>query len=73
MDSTAYVIRTYSRLTEVATRHSEVYTRPGYTVMTHHMIDYNLYHMTGTVLKQHHLKRTGLGFTSSGGRILTLA
>jgi hypothetical protein len=29
MDSAAYVTKTYSRLVEVATRHSQVSTRPG--------------------------------------------
>jgi hypothetical protein len=39
VDSTAYVTRTYSRLADVATRHSQVSSHPGYAVVTSHTTD----------------------------------
>jgi hypothetical protein len=56
---------------EVATRHSQVSTRPVYAVMTRCMTDCNLYRTIGTVLKQHCFKGTGPEFTSPSGKRLT--
>jgi hypothetical protein len=71
MDSAAYVTRTYSRLVEVATRHSQVSTRPGHTVVTRRMMDISTYRTIGTTSSKPHLEATGSEFTSPGTRILT--
>jgi hypothetical protein len=71
MDNTAYITRMYSRLVEVATRHSQVSTRPEYAVVTRCMTDYNPYRMIGTASSNPCLEAMGPGFTSPGGRILT--
>jgi hypothetical protein len=71
MSSTAYVTRTYSRLAEVATRHSQVSTHPGYTIVTHHTMDVSPYRMIGTASSEPCLEATCPGFTSPVRRILT--
>jgi hypothetical protein len=71
MDSTIYITKTYSRLVEVATRHSQVSTRPGYVVMTRRTTDVSPYRVIGTASSKPHLEATGLEFTSPGTRILT--
>jgi hypothetical protein len=67
MDSAAYVTKTHSRLVEVATRHSQGSTRPGYMVVTHRTTDVSPYRTIGTasskprteatVRNPHHLAR----------------
>jgi hypothetical protein len=64
MDSAAYVTKTYSHLVEVATRHSQVSTRPGYTVVTHRTTDVSPYHTIGTASSKPRLEATGPEFTS---------
>jgi hypothetical protein len=71
MDSATYVTRMYSRLAEVATRHSHVPTRPWYAVVTHRTTDISPYHMIGTASSKPHLEATGPEFMSPGGRTLT--
>jgi hypothetical protein len=71
VDSAAYVIRTYSHLTEVAIRHSWVSTRPRYAVVTRRTTDVSPYRMIGTVSSKPRLEATGLEFTSPSMRILT--
>jgi hypothetical protein len=56
MDHAEVATRTYSRLAEVATRHCQVSTRPGYAVVTRRTTDCNLYRTIVTVLKQPHLE-----------------
>jgi hypothetical protein len=68
MDSIAYVTRTYSRLVEVATRHSHVSTRPGYAVVTRRTTDVSPYRTIGTASSKPHLEATGPeGGRPSGG------
>jgi hypothetical protein len=62
----------YSRLTEVVTRHLQVSTCPGYTVVTRHTTDVSPYRTIGTASSKSRLETTGPEFTSPGGRILTL-
>jgi hypothetical protein len=62
---------TYSRLVEVATRHPQVSTRPGYVDVTHRTTDVNPYHMIGTTSSKPRLEATGPESTSPGTRILT--
>jgi hypothetical protein len=68
VDSTAYVTRTYSRLVEVATRHSHVSPRPGYAVVTRRTTDVSPYRTIGTASIKPHLEATGPeGGRPSGG------
>jgi hypothetical protein len=60
MDSAAYVIRTYSRLAELTTRHSQVSTHPGYAVVTHRMTDISPYRTIGTASSKPRLEATDL-------------
>jgi hypothetical protein len=71
MDSAAYVTKMYSHLVEVATRHSQVSTRPGYTVITHRMTDASPYRTIGTASSKPRLEAMGPEFTSLSTRILT--
>jgi hypothetical protein len=71
VDSAAYVTRTYSCLAEVATRHSQVSTRPRYAVVTRHTTDVSPYRTIGTTSSKPRLEATGLEFTSPGEWILT--
>jgi hypothetical protein len=59
MDSAAYVTMMYSRLAEVATRHSQVSTRPGYTVMTCRTTNVSPYRTIGTASSKPHLEAMG--------------
>jgi hypothetical protein len=68
----AYVTRTYSRLAEVAIRHSQVCTLLGYAVMTRHTTDVSPYHMIGTASSKPRLETTGPEFSSPDTRILTI-
>jgi hypothetical protein len=71
VDNTAYITRTYSRLAEVATRHSQVSTRSGYAVVTRRTTDVSPYRTIGTASSKPHLEAMGPGYTSPGERILT--
>jgi hypothetical protein len=71
VDIAAYVTRTNSRLVEVATRHSQDSTRPGYAVVTHRTADVSPYRTIGTSSSKPCLGATGPGFTSPGRRIHT--
>jgi hypothetical protein len=71
LDSAAYVTRTYSRLAEVATIHSQISTRPGYTVVTRRTMDVSPYRMIGIAASKPRLEATRPEFTSPGMRILT--
>jgi hypothetical protein len=71
MDNAAYVTRTYSRLVEVVTRHSQVSTLPGYAVVTRCTTDVSPYRMIGTASSKSRLEATGPEFTSPDMRILT--
>jgi hypothetical protein len=57
-------MRTYSHLVEVATRHSQVSTRPGYAVMARRTTDVDPYHTIGTASSKPHLEATGSEVTS---------
>jgi hypothetical protein len=73
MDIATYIIRMYSRLVEVATRHPQVSTRPRYAVVTHRTTDVSPYRVIGTASRKPRLEATGSEFTSPDTRILTLA
>jgi hypothetical protein len=70
MDNVAYVTKIYSRLVEVATRHPQVSTRPGYAVVTHRTMDVSPYRTIGTASSKPRLEATGPEFTSPGTMIL---
>jgi hypothetical protein len=63
MDSAAYVTRTYPRLAEVATRHSQVSTRPGYAIVTRLTTDISPYRTIETASSKPRLEATGPEFT----------
>jgi hypothetical protein len=71
MDNAAYITKTYSRLVEVATRHPQVSTRPGYVVVTHRTTEVIPYRTIGTASSKPHLEAMGSESTSLGMRILT--
>jgi hypothetical protein len=71
MDSAAYVTRMYSRLVEVATRHSHVSTSPGHAVVTHRTTDVSPYRTIATASIKPHLETMGPEFTSLDTMILT--
>jgi hypothetical protein len=68
----AYVTRMYSRIAEVAIRHSQVCTRLGYAVVTRHTTDVSPYHTIGTASSKPRLGATGTEFTSPETRMLTI-
>jgi hypothetical protein len=71
VDNAAYVTRMYSRLAEVATRHPQVSTRPGYEVVTHRTTDISPYRTIGAASSKPRLEAMGPEFTSPHGRTLT--
>jgi hypothetical protein len=56
---------------EVAARHYQVSTRPGYVVVTHHTTNVSPYRMIGTASSKPRLEAIGPEFTSLGTRMLT--
>jgi hypothetical protein len=71
MDNAAYITRMYSLLVEVATRHSQVSTYPGYAVVTRRTMDVSPYRMIGAASSKPRLEAIGPEFTSPGIMILT--
>jgi hypothetical protein len=71
VDNTAYVIRMYLCLVEVATKHSQISTHHGYAVVTRRTMNSSPYHTIETASSKPHLEAMGPGFTSPSGRIFT--